>query len=154
MSRHESFKFKTDPNHEPYIQVIPATNDQCLVGFEPLHAKVLISIIVATPPLILINLQIAASDIISFWNENFEIMKRKHERNMYPPRVKMTVCINNPNQFIILPVKVLGCEGDDKLDVELTLPLSKRIYYYAAMDIKIPRVLVHNARSSAIESHL
>lgn len=52
---------------------------------------------------------------------------------MYPPRVKMTVCINNPNQFITLPVKVLGCEGDDKLDVELTLPLGKQIYYFNAM---------------------
>jgi hypothetical protein len=75
--------------------------------------------------LTLMHAQIAASDIISFWNENFEIMKRKHERNMYPPRVKMTVCMNNPNHFVTLPVKVLGCEGNDKLDVELTLPLGK-----------------------------
>lgn len=55
-------------------------------------------------------------------------MKLKHERNMYPPRVKMTVSIymNNPDPFT-LPVKFLGCEGtsDDKLDVELTLPLGK-----------------------------
>ena len=129
MSRHDSFKFKptTDPDPEPYIQIISAKNDQCIVGFEPLNAKVLISIIVATHPLILMNLQIAASDILSFWDEKFEIMKRKHERNMYPPRIKMTVSMNNPNQFITLPVKVLGCEGD-KLDVELTLPLSKQIY--------------------------
>ena len=137
ISRYESFKFKptTDPDHEPYIQIIPAKNDQCIVGFEPLNAKVLISIIVATytHSLILMNLQIAASDIISFWNEKFEIMKRKHERNMYPPRVKMTVSINNPNHSITLPVKVLGCEGDDKLDVELTLPLSKQnnLFYTA-----------------------
>ena len=44
---------------------------------------------------------------------------------MYPPRIKMTVCMKNPNHYITLPVKVLGCEGDDKLDVELTLPLGK-----------------------------
>jgi hypothetical protein len=52
-------------------------------------------------------------------------MKLKHKTKMYPPRVKMTVCMNSPNHFITLPVKVLGCEGDDKLDVELTLPLGK-----------------------------
>ena len=54
-------------------------------------------------------------------------MKLKHETHMYPPRVKMTVCMNNPNQFITLPVKFLGCEDDNKLDldVELTLPLGK-----------------------------
>jgi hypothetical protein len=51
-------------------------------------------------------------------------MKLKHKTKMYPPRVKMTVSMNNPNHFI-LPVKVLGCEGNDKLDVELTLPLGK-----------------------------
>ena len=52
-------------------------------------------------------------------------MKLKHERNMYPPRIKMTVSMNNPNHSITLPVRFLGCEGDDKLDVELTLPLGK-----------------------------
>lgn len=78
--------------------------------------------------LILINfstiLQIFASDI-EFWNVKYELMKQKHERNMYPPRVKMTVCMNNPNHFLTLPVKFSGCEGDGNLDVELTLPLGK-----------------------------
>ena len=60
-----------------------------------------------------------------FWNEDFELMKRKHERNMYPPRVKMTVSMTNPSCFSTLPVKVSGCEGDGKLDMELTLPLGK-----------------------------
>ena len=46
---------------------------------------------------------------------------------MYPPRVKMTVSMKNPklNHSITLPVKFLGSVGDDKLDVELTLPLGK-----------------------------
>ena len=72
-------------------------------------------------------MQIAVTDIISLWNENFESIKLKHKRNMYPPRVKMTVSMKNPklNHSITLPVKVLGCEGDGKLDVELTLPLGK-----------------------------
>ena len=78
--------------------------------------------------LMLINftiiLQITASDIV-FWNKDIEFMKRKHELNMYPPRVKMTVCMNNPNHFITLPVKFSGCEVDGKLDVDLTLPLGK-----------------------------
>ena len=42
MSRHDSFKFKPTNDPVPFIQVtVPAKNDQCLVGFEPLHAKVL-----------------------------------------------------------------------------------------------------------------
>ena len=59
------------------------------------------------------------------FDENFELMKQKHETNMYPPRVKMTVCVTNPNHFITLPVKFSGCEDHDRLDVELILPLGR-----------------------------
>ena len=125
ISHYDNFKFKHDP--KPYIQVaVPAKNDQCLVGFEPLHAKVLKLVLVFI--LVLIFLQITLSDVKSFWNKNFESMKLKHETKVYPPRVKMTVCVNNPNHYITLSVKFLGCEGLDNkldLDVELTLPLGK-----------------------------
>ena len=44
MSRHDSFKFKHTTDPGPFIQIaVPAKNDQCLVGFEPLHAKVRIN---------------------------------------------------------------------------------------------------------------
>ena len=65
-----------------------------------------------------------ASDIMC-WNEGFELMRRKHERNMYPPRVKMTVHMTCPSHSVKLPIKFSGCEGDGKLDIELILPLGK-----------------------------
>ena len=44
MSRHDSFKFKYKTDGGSFIQIaVPAKSDQCLVGFEPLHAKVLIN---------------------------------------------------------------------------------------------------------------
>ena len=44
---------------------------------------------------------------------------------MYPPRVKMTVSIREPNLTVILPVKFTGCKTDGRLDMDLTLPFSK-----------------------------
>ena len=46
---------------------------------------------------------------------------------MYPPCVKMTVSMKNPklNHSITLPIKFLGCVGDGKLDIEVTLPLGR-----------------------------
>ena len=42
---------------------------------------------------------------------------------MYPPRVKMTVTMKNPETIFKLPVRIEGCVGDDQLDTELTFPL-------------------------------
>lgn len=44
---------------------------------------------------------------------------------MYPPRVKMTVSLRNPDLTLKLPVKFSGCLSDSQLDVELTFPLGK-----------------------------
>ena len=52
-------------------------------------------------------------------------MRRRHERRMYPPRIKMTVSLNNSDITIKLSVKFSGYVGEDdhELDVELTLPI-------------------------------
>ena len=52
-------------------------------------------------------------------------MQLRHKRNMYPPRVKMTIRLRNPDVIIKLPVKFSGHDCDDQLDVELTVPLGK-----------------------------
>ena len=50
-------------------------------------------------------------------------MQLRHERKMYPPRVKMTVAMNNSDKVIKLPVKIEGSQSDDQMDTELTFPL-------------------------------
>ena len=55
-------------------------------------------------------------------------MQLQHERNMYPPRVKMTVRFRNPDAMINLPVKFDGHVCDAELDVELSLPLGRTKY--------------------------
>ena len=42
---------------------------------------------------------------------------------MYPPRVKMTVTLRNPNHVLKLPVKFEGCTSDSQLDTDITFPL-------------------------------
>ena len=49
-------------------------------------------------------------------------MHLRHERKMYPPRVKMTV-IKQSDNILKLPVRIEGCSCDHQLDVELTIPL-------------------------------
>ena len=68
-------------------------------------------------------MQIWASDI-DFWNKKYdsETMKMRHKRRMYPPRVKMTVCMRSSDQQFKLIVKFLGCSHDSQLDVELAFP--------------------------------
>ena len=66
--------------------------------------------------------QIKASDV-NFWNKSFEVMQIRHRIKMYPPRVKMTVCIRGSNQQFKLPVKFSGCSNESQLDVELIFPL-------------------------------
>ena len=50
-------------------------------------------------------------------------MRRRHQRKMYPPRVKMTVSLKNPDITLKLPIKFAGCSSDNQLDVEITFPL-------------------------------
>lgn len=42
---------------------------------------------------------------------------------MYPPRVKMTVDMKDPDTTIKLPVTIEGCSGNSQLDMELIFPL-------------------------------
>ena len=70
------------------------------------------------------NLQIKASDIDLVWNRSFDDMRRRHERRMYPPRIKMTVSLYNSDTKVKLPVKFSGyVEDDHQLDTELILPI-------------------------------
>ena len=66
-------------------------------------------------------LQIKASDI-NFWTKRLDDMRLRHERKIYPPRVKMTVILKNPDHVFKLPVKVVG-SSDSNLDVDLIFPL-------------------------------
>ena len=43
---------------------------------------------------------------------------------MYPPRVKMTVMMRSVDHIFKLPIKIKGCSGDNRLDIELAFPLS------------------------------
>lgn len=73
----------------------------------------------------MLTVQIRASDI-NFWGSPFDSMRLRHETKMYPPRVKMTVTLNNfLNQSFKLQIKFIRCSRDSLLDVELTFPLCK-----------------------------
>ena len=72
----------------------------------------------------LITLQIRIIDI-EFWKRDFNDMKRRHERKMYPPRVEMTVSIRDPAFTFTLPIKFEGCANNSLLDVDLTIPFGK-----------------------------
>ena len=50
-------------------------------------------------------------------------MQLRHEKKMYPPRVKMTVSMKDTDMIIKLPVRIEGSLSDDQLDTELTFPL-------------------------------
>ena len=69
-------------------------------------------------------MQIRITDI-EFWKRDFNDMRRRHGRKMYPPQVKMTVSIRNPEFTLTLPVKFEGCTDNSQLNVDLTIPLGK-----------------------------
>ena len=46
---------------------------------------------------------------------------------MYPPRVKMTVSLTNPDITFKLPVKFSGTISDDEMGTELTFPLGIKL---------------------------
>ena len=53
-------------------------------------------------------------------------MQLKHERKMYPPRIKMTVDMKDSTVTTKLLLKIDGClakPGKGSLDAELNLPL-------------------------------
>ena len=71
-----------------------------------------------------IEMQIRASDI-DFWSKNYnsDMMEIRHKTKMYPPRIKMTVCMKSSDQQLIkLQVKFIGCSGDSQLGAELIFP--------------------------------
>ena len=53
-------------------------------------------------------------------------MQLRHERKMYPPKVKMTIAMKCPDKVIKLPVRIEGCSSDSQLDAELTFPLGMK----------------------------
>ena len=78
--------------------------------------------------IMLFYLQIKKEDI-NFWEKGMDHMRLRHEKKMYPPRVKMTVSLVHSHQAFKLPVKFEGCSSDSQVDLELTFPLSGIIYY-------------------------
>ena len=69
-------------------------------------------------------------------------MQLKHERRMYPPRIKMTVAFRNPDNIdmIKLPITFTGYVGDEKLDMELILPLGRFFAVAKCICISCPLV--------------
>ena len=123
VSRCSSFKFKPDLGNHLNLKA-HAEHNQCAIAMDPIPAKVY------TNPYLLIHdtyffcLQIQEIDV-NFWNTNFETLQLKHQRKMYPPRIKMTVDAPNIDPRIKLLVKFDGCSSDSQLDMEIFFPLSK-----------------------------
>lgn len=95
-----TFKFKDGT--EPLL-IEPIEHDQCVITMEPSSAK------------------IKPSDV-DFWSFR-DTLQLRHKRGMYPPRVKMTIMLRNPDEVIKLPIKFSGHADDAELDVELAVPL-------------------------------
>ena len=87
-----------------------------------------------------IFLQIKPSDV-EFWSKSFADMQLRHKRNMYPPRVKITIRLRNHDAIIKLPVKFSGHVCDNQLDVDLTVPLGRLRYH--SMDYSVPYLICH-----------
>ena len=58
-----------------------------------------------------------------------DAMQLRHEKKMYPPRVKMMIDMKSPNDHDIykLWVKIEGCSDEDQLDIQLCFPPSMYI---------------------------
>lgn len=52
-------------------------------------------------------------------------MKIRHETNIYPPRVKMTVTLTNADHPVKVPVVFEGCSKESQLNSDITFPLGK-----------------------------
>ena len=81
-------------------------------------------------------------------------MQLRHEKSMYPPRVKMTVVLKNPDTVLKLPVRIEGCLSDNQLDTELTFPFgmlhiefARSIHYRVLLE---PRLVFSSLKSSTV----
>ena len=125
--RYDTFKFDAE---ELDVIIAPCEPDRCVITLEPMTAKVRSNMhnIMHTIHQLYFALlcygfsQIRASDI-DFWNFAFRIIKLQHEKNIYPPRVKMTVVMRAPDHILKIPIKIKGCSRHNQLDVELAFPL-------------------------------
>ena len=85
----------------------------------------------------MLNLQIKASDM-DFGKKSFDDMRRRHEKRMYPPRIKMTVSLYNSDTKVKLPVKFSGyVEDDHQLDTELILPIGNIFFSFIIISIRL-----------------
>lgn len=71
--------------------------------------------------------QIRASEV-NFWTEfnDYQTMLGMHQRNMYPPRVTMTVA---RRESFTIPIKFEGCESKYQLNVKVNFPLGLGKYH-------------------------
>ena len=51
------------------------------------------------------------------------MMCLKHQRKIYPPRVKFTICWTKPDDTFTIPIQFSGCSPDNQLDVDLKFPI-------------------------------
>ena len=58
-------------------------------------------------------------------NANFEDMKQKHIRKIYPPRIILTVVSKTPGNDPVfkLPIQFIGCLRNNQLDRDIIFPL-------------------------------
>ena len=59
--------------------------------------------------------------MINFWdNFDFKKLKEHHDRDLYPPRMKMTIILTGPKS-VVFPLRFQGCSSDSGLDADLVL---------------------------------
>ena len=66
--------------------------------------------------------------LVDYWrsDSSLELMKEKHDKRIYPPRIKITVKSKKPDVPLIkLPIRFQGCSMDEILDEDLIVPSSK-----------------------------
>ena len=124
------FKFEEDST--PHIVISVDSSEPSRIAMQPRHSKVSIashrSIYSAYIRMSLINfiIQIKASDI-DFWNmENVSIdnMLLRHKKQLYPPRVKISVKMSSSIDLDKIVINITGgrTESGSDLSIELTFP--------------------------------
>lgn len=109
------------------IKIVPGEYNTCEItlALEPISAEVDLCLKLIAHDLIItvdvVYIQIRASDI-DFWKTNFDTMKLKHEKRIYPPRVKMTIMLKDSESRKLL-VRFVGSSNDNQLNTEVPLPL-------------------------------
>ena len=94
------------------------------------------------------TIQIKAFDI-DFWNFPYNQIKLRQKKNMYPPRVKMTVVMRSDHD-LKLPIKIEGCSSNCQLDVELAFPLFGKITYLSVTIISGYKLAIFKNHDSMI----